>query len=331
MNRSSVAIIIPTYNEEKNIAACLNSIFKMGYAKDGFEVIVVDNGSSDKTVDEAKRFSIKLFVEKNRGPFYARNIGIKNTDADIVVFLDADCIVTENWLKNLVQGFTSPDVGGVGGAIYPVERTIISRYMGFSLFMRYPASIVKKKIKGAYPSCNLAVKKKALNKVGGFDEKRGLDDKDLGIRMQGHGYNFIYEPEAIVYHRNPTTFALLMKIMWRSAAKRVTLSKKYPNKLEHVVFKTYLPILYLIAMIASVLTKSLLYFSILISLPIAVLLLGAISAFKESRDFFISFMVKPVLDSISIFVISLGFFYHSFFSDKAKIHHTYLDLLEIKK
>lgn len=110
-----ISIIIPTYNEERVILNCLNSLQEQGY-KD-FEVIVVDDGSTDKTVDHIKifkteRFKLTFLSQGHKGPGAARNLAAKNASGDILVFLDADMTFDTEFLEELVKPIVSGKTKG---------------------------------------------------------------------------------------------------------------------------------------------------------------------------------------------------------------------------
>src|SRR3989344_8981820 len=99
-----VSVIVPAYNEEKVILGCLESLVKQTY-KD-MEIIVVDDGSTDATLQMLRRaskaFDVKIFSQEHKGPGAARNLGAKHASGDILVFVDADMIFDKNFIKKLI-------------------------------------------------------------------------------------------------------------------------------------------------------------------------------------------------------------------------------------
>src|SRR3990167_9299484 len=96
-----VSIIVPTYNEQKCISACIRSLFNQTY--NFFEIIVVDDGSKDDTVKIIKKFRVKLFKQDHKGPGSARNLGAKYASGKILVFVDADMTFDKNFIKDLTK------------------------------------------------------------------------------------------------------------------------------------------------------------------------------------------------------------------------------------
>ena len=117
-----LSIIIPAYNSEKTIVPLLSSIAASGKVNFGeIEIIIVDDRSKDKTVDELLRYVSKYFVslchckivllKKNSGPAYARNIGVKYAKGKVVLFLDADVVLYKNTLFEVINSFKNdPDL-----------------------------------------------------------------------------------------------------------------------------------------------------------------------------------------------------------------------------
>ena len=120
------SIIIASYNEAENLKNCLNSIENITYPRENYEIIVVDNNSTDNTEETVKRFPKVVYLKEERqGASSARNKGIEHAKGEILVFLDADTTVTENWLASITAPFGDTSTGAVGGAILPFNRNNI--------------------------------------------------------------------------------------------------------------------------------------------------------------------------------------------------------------
>lgn len=159
-----VSVIIPTYNRAGQLKDCLASLFNQTYKK--FEVIIVDDGSTDGTESLVKFLQkkykyLKYLKQKNKGPAAARNLGVEKSKGSILAFTDDDCIVSKTWLENASKS----DFQIVGG------KTDVLDYAS-SLVFKYLAklSIMEKGKIIFLPTNNLAVKRFVFKKVGLFDE-----------------------------------------------------------------------------------------------------------------------------------------------------------------
>ena len=111
---NKISVIIPVRNESEKIERCLEAVFNQTIKP--FEVIVVDGHSTDKTVENARKFPVRVFYEEYHTRAGACQIGVENAKGDYVAFTDADCIPERNWLENLIKEFDAGIVG-VGGGI----------------------------------------------------------------------------------------------------------------------------------------------------------------------------------------------------------------------
>ena len=109
-----VSVIVPVRNEESYVADCLRSLLNQDYPWDGFEIIVVDNDSSDRSADVIAQFSVRYVFEKKRGAAAARNAGVRQSKGELLAFIDSDCIAPPDWLSSLVLAFNRREVDAIG-------------------------------------------------------------------------------------------------------------------------------------------------------------------------------------------------------------------------
>ncbi len=182
-----ICIIIPAYNEEKVIGACLDSLTKQKTSRQ-FRVILVNNNSTDKTVEIAKQYQGKLDLmivlqkQKGRGP--ARHLGFEMADTDIIVSSDADAVLPENWLERLTSKLETSQSTAVTGTCKIVDcgnfRNAVFNYMQ-PLTMRFYRMLF-----GHYwlSGFSFAIKRDSYKKAGGFNQQlNGLEDIDLSFRV----------------------------------------------------------------------------------------------------------------------------------------------------
>jgi len=237
----NVSIIIPAFNAEKHIGDCLNSVLKINYPKDKTEIIVVDNASTDKTREIIKSMPVKYLYEYNRGVSFARNKGILNATGDIIAFTDSDCLVSSRWLKEIVEFFTDPRVGGVAGEIAafipttPAERYAARiRHLSPKLYLnrpRLPFAVF----------ANLAFRREVFDKTGLLDEKFLIagESTDFCTRFfRNTDYSLEYAPSAVVFHRHRKTTKQFIKQQWNYGKSHALLYIKYNKEVNLTVLRS---------------------------------------------------------------------------------------------
>lgn len=212
----SIAVVIPTLNEEQYIGRCLKSLEQLNFSKDLIQICIVDSGSSDKTTKIASNFNAKIINVEKKTISYSRNKGAFNVHSDLIAFLDADCLPAPSWLKEAVVHFSSNNVIAAGS--YPSVLESESNQL-----QKMWAGLCKKSDKEIQsvdwlPSANIIVRSEIFNLIGGFNESLlTCEDVDLGYRLRKHG-DILYDPNIVVYHlREPKTFKdFFKKEVWHA-------------------------------------------------------------------------------------------------------------------
>jgi len=188
-----VSIIIPALNEEQFIGDSLRSLRNQTF-KD-FEVIVVDGGSTDRTVEIAKKYADKVILAPSSKIGEARSIGVKEAHGNIIVSTDADTIHPQNWLENLVRHFNDPTVVAVGGAIYPLNpsETTLTYTAGLNTIANMLHWFI---------GSNMAFRKDIFEKAGGYPLLIKGEDWSLSARLAKYGKT-VYDPEAYLWTEVP--------------------------------------------------------------------------------------------------------------------------------
>jgi len=130
-----ITIIIPTYNRLEQLKTCVASLNNFTFPKDNYEILVVDDGSTDGTSGSEKSFvasfdgRLKFLRQENKGPAAARNFGIQHAQGNIIAFIDDDCEPKKEWLGELIKGYEDPKVAGTGGTILnPNPTNLVDQY-----------------------------------------------------------------------------------------------------------------------------------------------------------------------------------------------------------
>ncbi|HEX54979.1 MAG: glycosyl transferase [Candidatus Altiarchaeales archaeon] len=180
-----ISVIIPAYNEERAIGNCLKSIRENKY--EDYDIIVVDAYSNDGTVEIAEKYADKVISVRTNSPGPARNVGVKNSNAEIVAFTDADTIVAPDWLERIADDFSNKEIVAVGGILRPKHPRLIDKIMfkiNSDLWYRFTALF------GFYqlPTPNCAYRRDIFLKAGGFNERLSmLEDTELSLRIKKYG------------------------------------------------------------------------------------------------------------------------------------------------
>jgi len=207
MKKQFLSIIIPTYNSGEKLLKLLNSIFTSTYKN--FEVIVIDDCSTDNTLELIKQFHIRTFkLEKNCGQADARNIGASKAKADILVFLDSDIILKNDALEKIAESFKDPKINCLKGiyAKEPANKGLFPRYKALFEFFCFKDA---KTFSFFTPSLG-AMRKQLFYDVGGFDKDyRHLEETMLGYKITKK-YPIIVKQDIQANHHFPS-FAKCIK------------------------------------------------------------------------------------------------------------------------
>ncbi|MBN1871081.1 MAG: glycosyltransferase [Candidatus Omnitrophica bacterium] len=208
-----VSIVIPATNAGRYIGKCLDALVAQDYGKDNFQIIVVDGGSSDKTVTIVKRYGVQLLQYKGCTISTLRNIGVKQSSGEIIAFIDSDCIAPEDWLMNAVNLLQNEEVDIVG-AEYALPENPSWTERAWALNINRRSKCNAKWL----PSGNLIVKREVFEKIDGFREDLiTSEDVDFCKRLRKAGYNIISDNRLSVIHLgNPKTIKdFFLKEVWR--------------------------------------------------------------------------------------------------------------------
>jgi cellulose synthase/poly-beta-1,6-N-acetylglucosamine synthase-like glycosyltransferase len=215
----SVSVIVPVLNAEATIGDLLDSLGEIDYDRRKLEVILVDGDSTDRTREIIQRYPVKLIIEKRRGLNVARNTGVENSNGEIILFTDADCVAPRDWVKKTVKNFEDPQVGCVGGTVSRYGDDFLSKYADESLMpvlrrFKKREELADVKPVSRYPAgCNMAFRRGAVEEAKGFDEeiKYGFDEDELVERVCKSGHKMVLDHEVIIRHQHRATLKSLLK------------------------------------------------------------------------------------------------------------------------
>jgi cellulose synthase/poly-beta-1,6-N-acetylglucosamine synthase-like glycosyltransferase len=219
----SVAVVVPAYNEEKVIIQTVASLLACDPSRQ-FEIIVVDDGSRDNTYYVAKSAfadhpRVRVFTQPNGGKPAALNFGIAQTQAEIVVALDADTVFARDAIALLIRHFADPRVGAVAGNAKVGNRVnLLTRWQALEYITsqnldRRAFSILN--CITVVPGAVGAWRRELIERAGGFDRSTLAEDADLTIAIRKLGYAIVYEDEAVALTEAPDTVRGFIKQRYR--------------------------------------------------------------------------------------------------------------------
>jgi GT2 family glycosyltransferase len=210
------SVVVVCWNSEDVLERCLRQLQAQDYPD--YEIIIVDDGSRDDTLQVAERATVHGELKivrsaRNRGCPHARNLGLAQATGDIVAFIDADGFAAPNWLRRVVEAFGNDEsIGGVASTVFFADNPLVLNGAGgivnrqgwaADLSMNKSYEHAQIASEALYPmGCGMAVRRSALERVGPFDDRmlNYYDDVDYGIRLWRVGYRVVVAPDAFIDH-----------------------------------------------------------------------------------------------------------------------------------
>jgi len=215
-HKITASIIIPVYNDASSVRKLFDNLSKVDFSEE-YEIIFVDNGSTDDTVKEVQRIQDVILLKEHKhlnSPYSARNRGIEKSSGDVIILLDSTCIPVVNWFNSGMDCLKKQEADIIGGDVqFDFEGKMTAGKIYDSLTnIKMKESIVRK---GVAKTANLFIRKEVFEKVGLFPEgvRSGADVIWTGKAKQS-GCKLQFCPNALVY-KKARTFSELIKKQWR--------------------------------------------------------------------------------------------------------------------
>jgi O-antigen biosynthesis protein len=233
------SVVICSRNGSLTIRECLEGIMKLNYPF--FEVIVINDGSTDATPAIAAEFDVKLISTPNQGLSAARNLGASAAKGEIISYIDDDAIPDPDWLLYLANSFYHTSYAAVGGPnIAPNNVSFIANCVDHS--PGSPSHVLVTDMEAEHiPGCNFSIRKTALDQLGGFDPqfRAAGDDVDLCWRIVDAGWKIGFNPGAMVLHHRRRTIRSYWKQQFGYGKAEALLERKWPQKYNNIGHKTW--------------------------------------------------------------------------------------------
>jgi len=218
-SEARVTAYVPCYNAAESLEASLEGLLAQTYAIS--EILVVDDGSTDRTAQVARRFPVRVIRhDRNRGLAAARNTAIRESRYSFIASVDADVVPTPSWLEELMSAMTESHVAGAGGKCYEhFQESAADRWRAMHLIQDLGAENLE-----ITPSMNSGLsgfaavfRKSALERVGGYNEQylTNFEDWDISVRLRAAGYTLMYHTAALAVHMRRDTAMSVVRTAWR--------------------------------------------------------------------------------------------------------------------
>lgn len=229
-NYPMISVVVCSYNGSATIRDTMEGLTKLAYPN--YEVIVINDGSTDNLAEIVAEYPVKLISTKNQGLSNARNRGLLEAKGEIVAYIDDDAYPDKYWLHYLATAFSRSDFGGIGGPnIAPPEdgpiADCVANAPGGPIHVLSSDTIAEH-----IPGCNMAFRKEALLRIGGLDPifRAAGDDVDLCWRIQDAGYQIGFHAAAVVWHHRRNSIKTYWKQQKGYGKAEALLAQKWPEK-----------------------------------------------------------------------------------------------------
>jgi len=269
LNAPRISVVVTCFNKARTLGPCVSSIYDQ--ALDGLEVVVVDDGSTDNSLETISKFSglenFRLLKLPHNGISVAKNEGIKISRGEIVLFLDGDCVLEEGSLEGVLEAFGAggEGLGCVGGEV---------RALNGSKAVARTIELLQNEFTRKWPfGANVAFRRRVLDELGGFDPSMEYgEDADLFLRMKEAGYAHAMSKAVSARTENPEGLLDLFRQRYRWGKGFGQLIDRHPELFDHKV-KLCFALNY--AMLASLISSAIHPIA-----PLAFLLLAAASLLR---------------------------------------------------
>jgi glycosyltransferase involved in cell wall biosynthesis len=229
-----VSVIVPAFNAAQTIEQCLAALLAQSYPREQYEVIVVDDGSTDDTAAIAARFAaVRVMGAAHRGAAAARNLGARAARGEILLFTDADCAPTRDWIAAMCAAFDDARVVGVKGTYRTRQRAIVARFVQLEYEEKY-ARMRRAETIDFIDTYSAGYRRDVFLAKGGFDEafpSATVEDQEFSFRLAEQGARMLFVPDAVVYHQHAATLGAYARRKFHIGYWKVRVHRMHPGKM----------------------------------------------------------------------------------------------------
>ena len=226
-----ISVIVPAYNAARTLPACLRALNNQTLPRQEYEIIVVDDGSTDDTPAVARRYGARVVTQPNAGPAAARNRGVEMARGDLLLFTDADCVPAPDWIARLSAPFADPSVQGAKGVYCTHQPELTARFVQLEYEGKYDRLRRQTRI-DFIDTYSAAYRRSVFEAMGGFDSTLRInEDVEFAFRVAEAGHRLVFVPGAAVSHthdRTPIEYAV--RKFWNGYTK-TRVVRRHPGKI----------------------------------------------------------------------------------------------------
>jgi cellulose synthase/poly-beta-1,6-N-acetylglucosamine synthase-like glycosyltransferase len=305
------SIVVPVFNGAHTLADCLAALHTQTVKAQRYEIIVVDDGSSDRSAEIATRQGAIVTRQEHAGAGPARNLGARQATGPILLFTDADCAPQPDWIEQMLAPFADPNVAGVKGVYRTRQSSLVARFTQAEYEEKYDRLARMEQI-DFVDTYAAAYRRDIFEAHGGFDPKFLLDeDQEFSFRLARAGHKLVFAPAAIVYHQHPdSTWAYARRKMGLGYWK-VRVHARHPAKAVRDSYtpwtqKAQLALLPLVGALALAAVMGWMsWIGVLLLAALGLVSTGALMA-KAARQGWQVMALAPILTFVRALALGLG-------------------------
>ena len=224
-----ISVVIPAYNAETTIGSCIRALCNQTLSLP-YEIIVVDDGSDDRTATIAQASGATVIRTSRARPAAARNAGIAAARGSIICFTDADCEATAEWLVEITNPLSDPHVTAAKGTYATHQRSLVARFVQLEYEDKYDLMARAASI-DFIDTYSAAYRASVLNEIGGFDPRFiYLEDQELSFRLAALEKVMVFQPSAIVYHTHVDNLKEYLKKKFTIGYWKTQVVRRFPER-----------------------------------------------------------------------------------------------------
>jgi GT2 family glycosyltransferase len=232
MSNPEYSVVVPAYQAAKIVGNCVKALSAQTVPRERYEIIVVDDGSTDGTATVAREAGAdRVITCPHGGPGVARNAGVATANGKIILFTDADCEPTPAWIERIAAPFQNQAIDGTKGTYRTRQRALIARFIQLEYEDKYD------KMRGQdyidfIDTYSAAYRRKVFEQTGGFDPafRVANEDVEFSYRVAQLGYKLAFTPEAVVFHHHANSVLKYLRRKYYVGFWRVLTYQLHPGK-----------------------------------------------------------------------------------------------------